>query len=233
MAYMTPIRVLVVDDETEIRRFLDVALKGSGYEVQAVENGHKALQIINSKVPDIIILDLGLPDTDGKDIISLVREWSTVPLIVLSARNAEQEKVEALERGADDYLTKPFGTAELLARIKVALRHKNKSEVNNSNIFDYQGLTINLDERRVSLNDVPVQLTPTEYKLLAALAQNAGKVVTHNQLINEVWGKNTQGNSHYLRIYVQHVRQKLGDDPLQPRFIMTEPGIGYRLIEKS
>jgi two-component system KDP operon response regulator KdpE len=228
---MTPVKILVVDDEAEIRRFLEAALTSHGYDVQCVENGKLALQIINSKIPDLIILDLGLPDTDGKAIISQVREWSQVPLIVLSARNHEHEKVEALDIGADDYLTKPFGTAELLARIKVVLRRRN-SLVDIAPIFENAGLKIDLDKRRITLLDEEIALTPTEYKLLAALARNPGKVVTQNQLINEVWGKNTQGNSHYLRIYVQHLRQKLHDDPLKPIFILTEPGIGYRLIDK-
>ena len=230
---MNPIKILVVDDEAEIRRFLEVSLTGNGYSVTMAETGKMALQLASAKVPDLIILDLGLPDTDGKTIIQQLREWSSVPIIVLSARDQEAEKVEAFENGADDYLTKPFGTAELLARIKVALRHMNNVKAKTGNNYDSLGLSVNLDERRVILNQLELKLTPTEYKLLAALVKQAGKVVTQNHLINEVWGKNSQGNSHYLRIYIQHLRSKLQDDPLKPHFIMTEAGIGYRLAESN
>lgn len=223
-------RILIVDDEPEILKFLSLTLEQHGFITECAENGKIAERIIASKLPDLVILDLGLPDMDGKTLLLALREWSSLPVIVLSARNGEAEKVEALENGADDYLTKPFGASELLARIKVALRHSNHVQGQNKSVYNYQGLEIDLDRRIVRLHREDIKLTPTEYKLLAALAKQPGKVITQNTLINEVWGKNAQGNSHYLRIYVQHLRNKLGDDPLVPHYILTDPGIGYRLI---
>ncbi len=221
--------ILIIDDEEDIRSFLSVSLTNAGYKVQEARDGQEALKWVESRVPELVILDLGLPDKDGKDILGTIRKWSSVPVIILSARDQETEKVEALEIGADDYLTKPFGIAELLARIKVALRHVSRIEGKTDNIYRHLDLEIDPDKRRVTLSGQEVHLTPTEYKLLTALALQPGKVVTQSALINSVWGKNAQGNSHYLRIYVQHLREKLRDDPLRPRFILTEPGVGYRL----
>ncbi len=224
-----PIKVLVVDDESEIRRFVEAALKNNGYIPETAEDGKTAIKLVNAKPPELMILDLGLPDMDGKDVIVHLRTWTHIPIIVLSARDQETEKVAALEAGADDYLTKPFGTAELLARIRVALRHASRTEAGEDTIYAHDSLVVDLGNRRITLDGQEVRLTPTEYKLLAALALHPGKVMTQSQLINEVWGRNSQGNSQYLRIYVQHLREKLADDPLHPRFIITEPGIGYRL----
>ncbi len=228
MTHTNP-RILIVDDEPEILKFLRLTLEQHGFIIECAENGKIAERIISNKPPDLIILDLGLPDMDGKTLLSVLRDWSSLPVIVLSARDSEDEKVAALENGADDYLTKPFGTSELLARIKVALRHSNHAQGQERSPYNYKGLEIDLDKRTVKLHEENIKLTPTEYKLLAALAKQPGKVVTQNTLINEVWGKNAQGNSHYLRIYVQHLRNKLKDDPLSPCFILTDPGIGYRL----
>jgi two-component system KDP operon response regulator KdpE len=222
--------ILIVDDEEDIRNFLRVALSAAGFTVSDVENAHYALKTIEAKPPDLVILDLGLPDMDGKALLEKVRTWSPLPVIVLSARDQEQEKVAALEAGADDYLTKPFGTAELLARVRVALRHASRVEGQKSSVYRHDGLSIDLALRQVMLDRQDIRLTPTEYKLLEALARQPGKVVLQSALINAVWGKNAQGNSQYLRIYIQHLRNKLGDDPLKPRFIITDPGIGYRLI---
>ena len=224
-----PLKVLLVDDEAEIRNFLEVELKRQNYSVETAETGALATKLLNSHPPDLLILDLGLPDMDGQDIIKQLREWSSVPIIVLSARDQEEGKVMALEAGADDYLTKPFGTAELLARIRVAMRHRRGGS-DMEKPYEYLGLRIDLGNRKVTLDGKVIQFTPTEYKLLAALAADPGKVITQTQLINEVWGKNSQGNSHYLRIYIQHLRTKLKDDPLHPKFILTEPGVGYRLL---
>lgn len=223
------IKILLVDDEPEIRRFLEIELTRQGYEVNPVETGMLAKKAMNAKPPELVILDLGLPDMDGKDFITDVRTWSSVPIIVLSARDQEDEKIAALDAGADDYLTKPFGAGELLARVKVALRHKQATNAPYEP-FLYRGLEIDLDKRTVLFNGEEIKFTPTEYKLLAALAAQPGKVVTQATLINQVWGKNSQGNSHYLRIYIQHLREKLKDDPLSPVFILTEAGIGYRLL---
>ncbi len=221
--------ILIIDDEEDIRSFLSVSLTNAGYKVQEARDGQEALKWVESRVPELIILDLGLPDKDGKDVLGSIRKWSSVPVIILSARDQETEKVEALDIGADDYLTKPFGIAELLARIKVALRHASRIEGKTDNIYRHLDLEIDPDKRRVILAGQEVHLTPTEYKLLAALALQPGKVVTQSALINSVWGKHAQGHAHYLRIYVQHLREKLKDDPLRPRFILTEPGGGYRL----
>jgi two-component system KDP operon response regulator KdpE len=223
------LKILIVDDEPEIRSFLSAALGSEGYAVDYAETGEEALKFVAAKPPDLVILDLGLPDKDGQEVLAQIREWSAVPIIVLSARDRESEKVEALEKGADDYLTKPFGTAELFARLKVALRHANQTSNLVGPAYEQAGLKVDLDQRLVTLNNIPVHLTPTEYKLLATLAKYPGKVITQTTLINEVWGKNSQGNSHYLRIYIQHLRNKLNDDPLDPTYILTEAGIGYRL----
>ncbi|MBI1215786.1 MAG: response regulator [Alphaproteobacteria bacterium] len=226
-------RILVVEDEPEIRRFLETALQAQGYVVESADNGALALKICKGRPPNLLILDLGLPDMDGQDIIASLRDWSQMPVIILSARNQEEEKVQALEKGADDYLTKPFGTAELMARIRVALRHAARRQAAASMSYSYKDLTLDLERRRVLLLGEEVHLTPTEYSLLAALVRKAGQVVTQKELLMEVWGKNAEENDHYLRIYIQRLRQKLTDDPLYPQYIFTEPGIGYRMSEEK
>ncbi len=223
--------ILVIDDEPQIRRFLKATLSGHGYDVSEAANATDGIRLLSVKPPELLILDLGLPDKDGLDVLKELRGWNALPVIVLSARGFEQAKVDALEAGADDYLTKPFGAAELLARIKVALRHARKGAASPTDTFKTSGLEVNLEKRVVTVDDAEIHLTPTEYKLLATLVQNAGKVVTHGQLLREVWGKRSSEQGHYLRVYMQHLRQKLGDDALNPRFIITETGIGYRLRE--
>lgn len=221
-------RILLIDDEVEIRRFLTLELERNGYSVETAENGTEAQRILRGKPPDIVLLDLGLPDMDGKAIIAAIRATSMLPIIVLSARHNEDEKVTVLDMGADDYLTKPFGRGELIARIRVALRRRGEGDAAYVP-YQYQGLYLDLEKRVVRLHGAELRLTPTEYRLLAALAARPGSVVTQATLISSVWGTNSQGNNHYLRIYVQHLRDKLGDDPLKPTFIMTEAGVGYRL----
>ncbi|ESQ88508.1 response regulator [Asticcacaulis benevestitus] len=222
-------RILTIEDEHDIRRFLRTTLGANDMTVIEAETGKAGLQKASSQSPDVILLDLGLPDMDGMDIIRQLREWGRIPIIVLSARGQESDKIEALELGADDYLTKPFSAGELIARIKVALRHANRPQGDAPFTYDYDGLSIDAAARRVRLDGEDVHLTPIEYKLLAVLARNSGKVLTHGALLNEVWGKHSQDSQTYLRIHTQHLREKLKDDALNPRFIVTEPGIGYRL----
>ena len=221
------VSILITDDEPQIRKFLRVALSSHDYQVTEAETGKEALRVLTTHPPELLILDLGLPDMEGITLLKSLREWSQLPVIVLSARGQEQTKVEALEAGADDYLTKPFGTAELLARIKVALRHISTAPPEA--VFTLGGLDMDLSKRQVKVDGKIVKLTPTEYKLLTMMVQHAGKVVTHGQLLREVWGKRSNDQGHYLRIYMQHLRHKLGDDALNPRFLETETGIGYRL----
>ncbi len=225
--------VLIIDDEPQIRRFLKATLERHGYEVSEAATATAGAKLLGVHPPELLILDLGLPDKDGLDVLKELRAWNALPVIVLSARGFEQAKVDALEAGADDYLTKPFGAAELLARIKVALRHARQLGTAPSEVFKSGGLSVDLEKRVVTVADAEVRLTPTEYKLLVALIQSAGKVVTHGQLLREVWGKRSSEQGHYLRVYMQHLRQKLGDDALNPRFIITETGIGYRLREDA
>ncbi len=223
------IPILIIEDEAEIRRFLSFSLENNGYKPILATTGKEGLQQVIAARPEMVILDLGLPDMDGQEVIARLREWSSLPIIVLSAREQEQEKVKALENGADDYLTKPFGLAELLARIKVALRHARVGEM-EAEVFIQGDLKVDRAKRIVMLKEEEVHLTPTEYQLLSLLVKHAGKVITHSQLLKEIWGKHTPENTNYLRIHMQHLRQKLKDNPLKPTYIITEPGIGYRLI---
>ena len=223
------VRILSIEDESEIRRFLRSTLGANGMELVEAESGKAGLQKVTTASPDVILLDLGLPDMDGMDILRQVREWGRIPVIVLSARGQERDKVAALEAGADDYLTKPFSAAELIARIRVALRHAQRPAGDGNFVYDYDGLVLDTAARRVKLDGEDVHLTPIEYKLLFVLARNSGKVLTHSALLKEVWGRHTPDNQTYLRIHTQHLREKLKDDALNPRFIVTEPGIGYRL----
>ena len=228
-----PIKILIVDDERPIRRYLNASL-GSRYSILEAENGNEAIKIAAMNRPEVIILDLGLPDMDGTEVTRRLREWTDVPIIVISVRDSEEDKVAALDAGADDYLTKPFGTSELLARIRVALRRANKPE-EESLIYQSDGLLIDFVKRDVRVNDNPVTLTPTEYSILRTLVNHAGKVLTHQQLIKEVWGGNYEVNSHLLRVNISNLRRKIEANPLLPRHIITEPGVGYRFkdIEKK
>ena len=219
-------RILVVDDEAPIRRYLRAALGAQGLTVYETATGLDAIQAVLSHRPDIIILDLGLPDIDGIEVTRRLREWSQTPIIILSVREAEQDKIAALDAGADDYLTKPFGTGELLARMRVALR-KQASNIAEP-VFQSGGLTVDFSRRLVTVNNEEVQLTPTEYDLLKALVAHAGKVITHHQLLRQVWGEG-YSDMHILRVNISNLRGKLEPDPSRPTYIHTEPGVGYRL----
>jgi len=223
------VRILSIEDEADIRKFLRSTLGANAMTVIEAATGKDGLQKVTTDNPDVILLDLGLPDMDGMDIIRQIREWTRTPIIVISARGQERDKIEALELGADDYLTKPFASGELIARIRVALRHAHRPPGDQPFVYDYDNLVIDTASRRVRLDDEDVHLTPIEYKLLIVLARNAGKVLTHSFLLNAVWGRHVPDNQTYLRIHTQHLREKLKDDALNPRFIVTEPGIGYRL----
>ena len=225
-----PIRILVVDDEPQIRRFLRTSLSAHGYEVIEGATAREGLIRATTEKPDVIVLDLGLPDMDGMEVIRQVREWSRVPIIVLSVRSGETEKIEALNAGADDYVTKPFGMGELIARIGAALRHRLQGQAEEP-VFESGGLKVDLARRKVSVDGREVKLTPTEYDLLRVLVTHSGKVVTHQHLLREVWGPHSTTETHYVRVYVGQLRQKLEPDPARPRFILTEPGVGYRLAE--
>jgi two-component system KDP operon response regulator KdpE len=222
------IKVLVIEDDADIRGLIIKVIKGMdlvAFEAQTIFGGS---QVAAKEKPDLIILDLGLPDGDGLGFINNYRTWSTNPILVLSARMQEHEKVKALDAGADDYLTKPFGTAELMARMRVLLRRLSKSEVNTPT-FSFADVRIDLSLRKVTKANEEIHLSPIEYQLLNILLTNSGKVVTHRQLLKEVWGGQHTEDNHYLRIYMGHLRQKLEDDPAQPRFLLTETGVGYRL----
>lgn len=219
-------RVLVVDDEAPIRRYLRAALSAQGFTVYESALGEEALQAVLSHRPDIIILDLGLPDIDGIEVTRRLREWSQTPIIILSVREAEQDKIAALDAGADDYLTKPFGTGELLARMRVALR--KQSSAANEPVFESNGLSMDFARRLVTVNEKEIQLTPTEYDLLKILVTHAGKVITHHQLLRQVWGEGYD-DMHILRVNISNLRGKIEPDPSRPTYIHTEPGVGYRL----
>lgn len=221
-------RILIVDDERQIRRLLKVALTGHGYEVLEAAGGQEGLQLAVAQRPDLIILDLGLPDTDGLEVLRQLREWSAVPVIILSVREQESDKIAALDSGADDYVTKPFGMGELLARIRVALRHR--AGIENEPILKFDELVIDLARRRVTVKGEEVRLTPTEYELLKNLSLHAGKVLTHRHLLRVVWGPGSESDTHYLRVYIGQLRRKIESDPSRPRHIITEPGVGYRLL---
>lgn len=220
------LKVLVVDDEIAIRRFLRVALNGQGFIVSEASNGETALQAIAFNRPDIVILDLGLPDLDGIEVTRRTREWSKVPIIILSVREHENDKISALDAGADDYLTKPFSTGELLARIRTVLRRQSSSI--SEPVFSIGGLVVDLANRLVTVNSAEIQLTPTEYDILRLLVINAGKVITNRQLLKQVWGEG-YNDLHILRVNVSNLRHKLEPNPSRPTYIHTEPGVGYRL----
>lgn len=222
--------ILVIEDEQPIRRFLKLALTDHGYGFREAGNGNEGLAKVTQERPDLVILDLGLPDMDGLDLTRQLREWSSVPIIILSARGQEKDKVEALDAGADDYLTKPFGVPELLARVRVALRHAARLAAGqNEPIFSFGNILVDLSRRRVLVDQEEVKLTRIEYKLLTTLIKYSGKVVTHNQLLKEIWGQEYFDESNYLRVYMAHLRRKLEKDPAHPKYFITEAGVGYRL----
>ena len=219
---------LVIDDELQIRRLLRVCLEANGYRVFEAATGQEGITEAAQRTPDIVILDLGLPDMDGVAVLKRLREWSKVPVIVLSVRDREDDKIAALDNGADDYVTKPFGTGELLARLRVAERHTLPSA--ESALFRAGGLEVDLTARVVKLKGQEVKLTATEYSLLRLFVRHAGKVLSHHQILKEVWGPNSVEQTHYLRVYMAHLREKLEADPSKPRLLVTEPGVGYRLM---
>ncbi len=222
--------VLVIEDDVQIRRFLRATLLDNGYHYLEASEAQEGLRLVGLQHPDLIILDLGLPDLDGLEVTRRLREWTSTPILVLSARNQEHDKVDALDAGADDYLTKPFGTAELLARMRVATRHAVQITQGSDNpVFTSGGLRVDIAHRQVVVEEQEIHLTPIEYKLLLVLLQHAGKVVTRKQLLHDVWGPSYVDEMHYLRVYMGQLRRKLEADPTHPRYLMTEPGVGYRL----
>jgi len=221
--------VLVVDDEAQIRKFLDIGLRAEGYEVLLAANAGEGLALAATRSPDLVILDIGLPDREGHEVLAELRQWTQVPVLMLSVRDAESEKVKALDAGANDYVTKPFGIQELMARLRALLRSR-PGEPEAPQRYDDGQLAIDLARREVTLQGVPVALTRKEYAVLAMLLRHAGRVVTQQQLLREIWGATHAHDSHYLRIVVGKLRQKLGDDPAAPRWLKTEPGVGYRFL---
>jgi two-component system KDP operon response regulator KdpE len=222
--------VLVVEDEPQMRRFLRPALEGQGYRVVEASTALEALTLASTHNPDCVLLDLGLPDGDGIEVTRRLRDWSSAPIIVVSARGQESDKIAALDAGADDYLTKPFGTGELLARLRVAQRHAARSSAESREpVFEAAGLHVDLARREVRLDGQDVHLTPLEYKLLSTLVRHAGKVITHRQLLKEVWGPSAVEETQYLRVYMAQLRHKIERDPTRPVLLVTETGVGYRL----
>jgi two-component system KDP operon response regulator KdpE len=223
--------VLVVDDEPQIRRFLRASLQSHDYTVLEAENGKEAVRACTTQRPDLVILDLGLPDMDGLDVISLIREWSPLPIIVLSIRSDDADKIDALDRGANDYVTKPFSMGELLARMRVALRQGGREAgAEAASVLTAGDMAVDLAKRLVTVNGAPVRLSRKEYDLLRILASHPGKVVTHQQLLQEVWGQAYVEETQYLRVYIGQLRQKLERDPADPKHLITEPGVGYRFV---
>jgi two-component system KDP operon response regulator KdpE len=219
--------ILIVDDEEAIRQFLSVTLTSQGYTIVEAVSGQEALSSVSSQHPDLIILDLVLPDIDGVEITRRLRQWTQIPIIILSVRGSEMDKIAALDAGADDYLTKPFGTGELLARMRVAWRHQSYSP--EESIFINRALTVDLPSRKITVSGQEIQLTPTEYDILRALVNHAGRVLTHRQLLQTVWGEQYGNELHMLHVNISNLRRKIEPDPARPRYIITEPGVGYRL----
>jgi two-component system, OmpR family, KDP operon response regulator KdpE len=227
---MTSPVALLIEDEPQIRRFLRTALEAEGWIVHEADAAKQGLIDAGTRKPDLLVVDLGLPDRDGTELIRELRTWSAVPVIVLSARTAEREKIAALDAGADDYLTKPFGVGELLARVRATMRRRRQPPGEVSAVFRFGNVEVDMDTRRVRRNGEDVHLTPVEYRLLSLLIANAGKVLTHRQILREVWGPAGVEHSHYARVYMGHLRRKLEDEPAQPRHLLTETAVGYRLV---
>lgn len=223
-------RILIIDDEKQIRRLLRVALEGYGYQISDADSGEEGLRKITTFHPDLVILDLGLPDINGQDMLQNIRGWSDVPIIILSVHNQEEEKIQALDAGANDYVTKPFGMGELLARIRAALRHVHSAD---EPVIAIGKLSLDITLRQVTLDGKKVKLTPTEYEILKKLAIDTGRVLTHKQLLKSIWGSQYEKETHYLRVYVASLRRKIESDPTRPEYIITEPGVGYRLVEPA
>ncbi len=232
MAEPAPVAILI-EDERQIRRFVRTALEAEGWNVVETDTLKQGLTDAGTRKPDLVILDLGLPDGDGMEFIRDVRGWSKVPIIVLSARVDEQDKIGALDAGADDYLTKPFGVGELLARVRAASRRQQTAGTGPSALYQFGDVSVDMSLRTVHKRDVPVHLTPIEYRLLGLLIANAGKVLTHRQILRDVWGPSHADDGHYVRVYMGHLRHKLEDDPAQPRHILTETAVGYRLVQNA
>lgn len=226
--------ILVVEDDRAIRNFITASLSAQGFKYIETDKGMEGIALSMSYNPDLIILDLGLPDMDGIDVLTKLREWCNTPIIIVSARENERQKVEALDKGADDYLTKPFGIGELLARVRVALRHSitNKNENENKDNFNVKGLSVDFNKRRVMINNEDIHLTPIEYKIMALLCKYSGKVLTHNFIIHEIWGSAMGNETQSLRVFMASLRRKIEKDPAQPEYIYTEVGVGYRLIDE-
>lgn len=222
--------ILIIEDEQPIRRFLRASLVAEGYRLNEAESGQQGLRLATQQPPDLVILDLGLPDQDGQQVLKNLREWLTAPIIILSARDQESQKVQALDSGADDYVTKPFGIAELLARMRTALRHSSIGS-ETSPIFTVGDISVDLAARLVTVRQETIHLTPLEYKLLATLIKHAGKVLTHRFLLHEVWGPGHADETHSLRVFMASLRRKLEADSARPKHLLTEPGVGYRLQE--
>jgi two-component system KDP operon response regulator KdpE len=222
--------VLVVEDEPQMRKFLRATLEAHSYRMVGAATGQEAIAEATTSTPDVVLLDLGLPDVDGVEIVRRLREWTDVPIIIVSARDQEKEKIRALDAGADDYLTKPFGAGELLARMRVAQRHADRRKEGTADpVFKVDDLEVDLAKRLVSVGGRTVHLTPTEYKLLTVLIRAGGNVVTHRHLLKEVWGVSFAEHTHYLRVFMAQLRHKLEEDPARPRYLLTEPGVGYRV----
>ena len=226
--------ILLIEDEENIRSFIATTLKNQGYKITTASTGREGLHLSASLCPDIILLDLGLPDLDGMDVIKQLRDWGSTPIIVISARSHEQEKAKALDLGADDYITKPFGTSELLARIRTSLRHSNRMHTDQElyiKAYRHDKMTLDFSKRLLTLEDEPVHLTPVEYKIVAYLAQNSGKVVTYASILSNVWGPYADDDNKILRVNMANIRRKIELDPAQPHYIFTEVGVGYRMAE--
>ncbi len=224
--------ILLIEDEVQMRRFLRASLVSNGYQLIEAETGQDGLAQAAARAPDLILLDLGLPDLDGLAVTEQLRQWASMPIIVISARDREEHKIKALDAGADDFITKPFGVGELLARIRVALRHAATLGATASTQFSVGDLMVDLGRRQVTVRGQEVHLTPIEYKLLTTLIKHAGQVVTHRQLLREVWGPNSSDQTQYLRVYMGQLRHKLEQNPSRPAYLVTEPGVGYRLRDE-
>jgi two-component system, OmpR family, KDP operon response regulator KdpE len=228
---MTSLRILVVDDEPQIQRFLAPALNAAGYDVLQAASGREALRMIATAAPDVVVLDLGLADMDGKDVLREARSYYSAPIVILSARDREAEKIAALDLGADDYVEKPFAIGELLARLRTALRH-HAGRASAPTKIEVDGLAVDMDKRRVTKNGAPIKLTPREYDVLSTLARHAGRVVTHGQILTSVWGPAHKDDTQYLRVFIGQLRAKIESDPSAPQIILTESGIGYRFRDE-